>query len=109
MKWPTERQWVTMGLFALTVMMLIMAYRKPDLWKVESFKSILQAVMITGLLNMVAAFHFTANKSDETKSENTAKAFDAITATANAGAGAPGDPSSIKSGDAVTITAEEPK
>ncbi len=84
MKMPSERQWVTIGLFGLTVFLLGMAHYQPKLWAVDTFKSILQVVIVTGLINMVGAFHFAANKSDETKSENTAKAFDAITATANA-------------------------
>lgn len=106
MKWPSERQAVTAGLFALTVYMLALADGQPELWKVDTFKSILQAIVITGLLNMVGAFHFAANKSDETKSENTRAAFDAITATANAAT--PPAPDALRSGDSVTLNAEEP-
>lgn len=86
---PTERQAVTLGLFGLTVFMLGMAHYQPSLWTIDTYKSVLQAVVITGLLNMVGAFHFAANKSDETKSDNTRAAFDAITATAQAGTPAP--------------------
>lgn len=81
---PSERQWVTIGLFTLIVLLLMMARADPHLWDVEVFKVIAQAVVLTGFLNMVLAFHFAANKSDETKTDNTAKAFEAITATANA-------------------------
>ena len=56
----------------------------PKLWEVEVFKVIIQAVVLTGLLNMVLAFHFTSNKGSEIARENTAKAFEAITAAANA-------------------------
>ena len=80
--WPSERQWVTIGAFFLVLYMLDMARRNADLWNVEVFKVIIQAVSITGLLNMIFAFHFAANKTDEAKTNNTAKAFDAITATA---------------------------
>lgn len=82
--WPTERQWVTIGMFALVAGMLQMAYRYPSLWEVEVFKVIIQAVALTGLLNMILAFHFAANKGDEDKTQNTKAAFEAITATANA-------------------------
>lgn len=82
---PSERQWVTIGLFGLSVGMGLMAMAQPKLWEVDTFKTILQAIVITGLLNMVSAFHFSANKGDEVKSENTRAAFEAITATANAG------------------------
>lgn len=83
MQWPNERQWVTAGLFWLAVFMLVMGMNDPTLWRVDTFKSLLQAVVITGLLNMVAAFHFSANKSDADKTASTKAAFDAITATAN--------------------------
>ncbi|HBK92549.1 MAG TPA: hypothetical protein DDZ68_12855 [Parvularcula sp.] len=78
--WPTERQWVTIGVFALTMFLLGMAHASPFLWKVELFKFVLQAVVVTGLINMILAFHFAANKSDEVKADNTGKAFDAIAA-----------------------------
>ena len=83
--WPTERQWVTISIFVLILVMLGMADANPLLWDIEVFKVIIQAAVLTGLLNMILAFHFSANKSDETKSANTGKAFDAIKAAANAG------------------------
>ena len=92
MKWPEigERQWVTIAIFALAVLLLGMAAANPALWEVEVFKVIIQAVVLTGLLNMVLAFHFASNKGSETARENTGKAFEAITAAANASA-APAD------------------
>lgn len=103
--WPTERQFVTIAAFGLTGALLNMARINPALWDVEVFKVIIQAVVLTGVLNMIFAFHFAANKSDETKSENTAKAFDAITATANASA-IPDEPTvTLKPGE--TAQAEE--
>ena len=80
-----ERQWVTTGLFAFAAGMMLMAWDDPKLWETKLFEVILQAIVLTGLLNMILAFHFSANKSDETKSANTGKAFDAIKAAANAG------------------------
>lgn len=80
----SERQAVTAGLFALAILMLAMAWFQPGLWDVKLFEVILQAVVLTGLLNMVAAFHFAANKQNEVATENTGKAFEAVTATANA-------------------------
>lgn len=92
MKWPLviqikspdigERQWVTIGLFAFATLLLGMAWSNPKLWEVEVFKVIVQAVVLTGMLNMVLAFHFASNKGSETARENTGKAFDAITAAA---------------------------
>ena len=99
--WPSEREWVTIAMFALDLLLLAMAYSNPGLWGVEVFKVIIQAVTLTGLLNMILAFHFTSNKIDEMKSDNTGKAFEAITATAQAGGGT--DSSTIRDGDAVTV------
>lgn len=83
MKWfPSfnERQGVTLGLFAFALIMLAMARENPQLWEVKLFEVIFQAIVLTGLLNMVAAFHFASNKGSEVARENTGKAFDAITA-----------------------------
>ena len=82
LKGPTERQGVTLGMFMLTLIMLAMVREDPKLWDVKLFEVVFQAVVLTGLLNMILAFHFAANKGDETKSDNTGKAFDAITAVA---------------------------
>jgi len=104
--WPAigERQWVTIGIFALTGALLLMALANPALWTVEVFKVIIQAVVLTGLLNMVLAFHFSSNKGSETARENTGKAFDAITAAAGGQSsdrptGTPGDPISVAGAD----------
>jgi len=100
--WPSERQWVTAGLFGFAGVLLQMAFVQPTLWDIKLFEIIIQAVILTGLLNMVTAFHFSANKGDEKRSENTAKAFDAITATAQAGTGTT-DPAAIREGDEITL------
>lgn len=85
-----ERQAVTAAIFLLAAGMLFMARENPELWEIDLFTIILQAVVISGIIGSILAFHFAANQGDEVKSENTARAFEAITATASA-AGAPGD------------------
>ncbi len=77
-----ERQAVTIAMFALTTGLLLMAREDPRLWEVKLYEVILQAVILTGLLNLVLSFHFSANKGDEQKSANTGAAFRAIEATA---------------------------
>jgi len=77
-----ERHAVTAAVFALAAAMLMMAREDPKLWHIELFKIILQAVIISGIFGAIVAFHFSANKGDETKAENTAKAFEAIKAAA---------------------------
>ena len=83
--WPTERQWVTAGIFALGFFMLWMADVDPSLWEVKLFELLIQAVFISAIINMIIAFHYAANKGDEEKTENTRHAFEAIRATAEAG------------------------
>jgi hypothetical protein len=80
----SERQWVTIAVIVLLFYLLRMAQHDKSLWDVEVFKVIIQAVALTGVLNMILAFHFAANKGDDIKAENTGKAFDALHATANA-------------------------
>ncbi len=77
-----ERQAVTIAMFALTAGLLLMAREDPRLWEVKLYEVILQAVILTGLLNLVLSFHFSATKGDEAKSANTGAAFRAIEATA---------------------------
>jgi hypothetical protein len=85
----SERQAVTAAIFMLAAGMFLMARENPKLWDIELFKIILQAVIISGIIGSILAFHFSANKGDETKTENTAKAFEAITATATAASAPP--------------------
>ncbi len=102
--WPSERQVVMGTTFAMGFMMIIMGKQDPALWNVELFKTLITVVIVTGCVNMILAFHFAANKGDEDKTTNTGKAFDAITATAQASNTTDGiDPNSIQDGDEVTI------
>jgi hypothetical protein len=82
-----ERHFVTLAIICIIVGMLMMAREDPKLWEVELFKTLLTAFALTGFLNMVVSFHFSANKGDEKKSENTAAAFEAIRETARTAAG----------------------
>jgi hypothetical protein len=81
--WPTERGWVTILLAVLIGSLLKMADHNPQLWNVEVFKVIIQAAILTGALNMVLAFHFAANKGDETRGQNTGKLAEAIRSMAD--------------------------
>jgi hypothetical protein len=86
-RWPSERAWVTMATFGLAASMLKMAEVEPSLWDVELFKTLLTLVIGSGFVNMILAFHFTANKSDEAKTANTGAAFRAIEETAKSAQG----------------------
>jgi len=118
MKWPVtlnitikplnERHFVTLGIFLLAVGMLLMAREQPRLWDIKLFEILLQAVIISGIIGSILAFHFAANKGDEKKSENTAKAFEAIAATA-AVAAAPvlAQDAAVKAADEVAAAATD--
>lgn len=80
----SERQWVTAGMFVLATIMLAMALVQPRLWEVQLFGVLLQAVVISGIIGLVAGFHFAANLADEKRADNTGKAFDAIKAAQEA-------------------------
>lgn len=101
-RWPGERAWIVVLLAILIGSLLKMADNNPQLWEVELFKTLLTATIITGALNMVLPFHFSANKTDEQKTANTGKLADAITATANA-SGSGADTDAIRPGDTVTL------
>lgn len=105
--WPGERQVVMGTTFLMGFVMLFMANYDPTLWNVELFKTLITVIIVTGCVNMILAFHFSANKGDETKAENTGKAFDAITATAQSTTTNNDDPSIIKEGDDVTLTKKD--
>lgn len=62
--WPSERQWVTIGIFSLAYVMLRMAVVNGDLWNVELFKILLQGIIMGALISSVIAFHFAANKHE---------------------------------------------
>ena len=96
-----ERQAVTIGMFSFACVLLAMARENPALWDVEVFKVIIQAVVLTGLLNMVGAFHFASNKGSEVARENTGKAMSAIEAVAKAGGKDSAD--TIHTGDSITM------
>lgn len=83
-----ERQAYTLGLFCFAGILMLMSWWNPSLWDRDLFGILLQGVVLTGILNMAGAFHFTANKQAEKASENTGDAFKAIAAAANSTPGA---------------------
>lgn len=109
--WPSEKQLVMITTFAMGFMMVLMAEHDPALWNVELFKTLITVVIVTGCINMILAFYFTANKADEQRAlveekrvDNTGKAFEAITATAQATSTTPTlDDTVIREGDDVVL------
>lgn len=59
---PDSHGWVTAGLYALTVMVFFLMAYYPDLRHDDLFKTLSQAVVITGLVNLALSFYFGASK-----------------------------------------------
>lgn len=106
-RWPSERQWVTIATFALAGSMLKMAEVHRELWNVELFKTLLTLVIGTAIVNMILAFHFTANKSDEGKTERHEKTIDTIRAVADAAGGEGPSRNAAKAADQVAEAAAD--
>lgn len=69
-----ERHFVTLAIFLLATGMLLMARENPDLWEIDLFTIILQAVVISGIIGSILAFHFAANKKDVVEVEAAGRA-----------------------------------
>ncbi len=63
--WPSEKQVVMGTTFIMGFMMIIMARNDAALWNVELFKTLITVVIVTGCVNMILAFYFTANKQED--------------------------------------------
>ena len=105
--WPSEKQLVMLTTFGMGFAMLVMARNDAQLWSVELFKTLITVVIVTGCINMILAFYFTANKEAESATSNTGKAFEAITATAQAANTTITDENVIRGGDEITIEKSE--
>jgi hypothetical protein len=54
---------ITLGMtYLLALIMLGMAIVNPVLWTVELFKTLITVVIVTGCINMVLGYYFTANE-----------------------------------------------
>ncbi|MGA0603200.1 hypothetical protein ACO2Q3_21005 [Caulobacter sp. KR2-114] len=62
---PDAQGCFSLGLFLLTVLALVLAAAFPDLRHDDLFKTLAQAIVITGLINLAAGFYFGASKAAE--------------------------------------------
>ena len=58
------------GVFALTILILIMLWRVPSLAENDLFKTLAQAIVVQGLVGLAMAFWFTAKDRDEVEITN---------------------------------------
>lgn len=61
--WPDARGWVGIGIFTLTVMVLWMLVAFPELRHDEYFKTISTAIVLTGFVNGVVSWAYSATKT----------------------------------------------
>ncbi len=54
--WPDARGWIGLGSFVLTILVLLLIWRDPDLRKDEFFKTIATLIIGTGWVNGVLAW-----------------------------------------------------
>jgi hypothetical protein len=59
-----SRGWLAIGNWALVLLVLLLMATVPDLRKDDLFKMIAQGLVMSGFINLVLAFYFTASKSD---------------------------------------------
>ncbi len=60
--WPDARGWIGLGSFVLTILVLLLIWRDPDLRKDEFFKTIATLIIGTGWVNGVLAWAYSATK-----------------------------------------------
>jgi hypothetical protein len=70
--WPTERGWIGLGTFVLTVMVLWMLKEDADLMKSEFFKTIATAIVLTGFVNGPVSWAYSATKGGGELADNNA-------------------------------------
>lgn len=62
--WPSDaRGWMTLGLFVESNVIIGAMIFNPSLADIDLFKIIAQAIILQGLLQLAAAFYFTATKT----------------------------------------------
>lgn len=66
-KFPDSHGWFSIGLFALTVLCIVLMASYPDLRKDDLFKMVVQGVVLTGLINLAASFYYGASKAKSDK------------------------------------------
>lgn len=61
-KWPDARGWIGVGVFLLTIMVLWMIAKIPELRHDEFFKVLATAIVLTGFIQGVVGWAYTATK-----------------------------------------------
>lgn len=62
MKFPDSHGWFSIGLYSLTVLVLLLMAVVPGLRADDLFKMLAQGIVMTGLINLAASFYFGGNK-----------------------------------------------
>lgn len=73
-EWPNARDWVGIGTFALTVMLLWMMKGDPQLMRDDFFKTLTTLIVGTAFVNGVVSWAYGSTKSGTEAAESNAKA-----------------------------------
>lgn len=83
-RWPDARGWIGISVFALTVMVLWMVAVFPELREDEFFKVLATAIVLTGFVQGVVGWAYTATKQGGELAERNANIVEqSATVTAN--------------------------
>lgn len=97
MKWPDARGWIGISVFLLTVMVLWMVAVFPELRQDEFFKVLATAIVLTGFIQGVVGWAYTATKQGgEMAERNQAVVEHAAQTTAATAAATIGQPQEVK-------------
>lgn len=72
-KWPNARDWIGLGTFGLSVMVLWMMAAYPVLREDEFFQTIATAIIMTGFLGGPVSWAYAATKGGGEAAESTAR------------------------------------
>src|SRR5690349_22081 len=71
--WPSARDWIGIGTFALTVMILWMVKEDPRLREDEFFKTIATLIIGTGFINGCVSWAYSATQGGQVLAEHNAQ------------------------------------
>lgn len=109
--WPDARGWIGIGTYALTIMVLWMMQIDPTLRRDEFFKVIATAIVLTGFIQGVVGWAYTATKGGGELADANAKIVADAAGKGNAAAD-PGKPQPVTIMDQkkpVEVTEKKPE
>lgn len=76
--WPDARGCVALGVYVLTVAVIVISAMNPALMKEQLWVQIVTAIVLTAFIGLVLNFWFGTSKGSSDKSDQVDKAIDAM-------------------------------